>query len=448
MVSRSRRQFLKAAGAGAAALALPTFWRTTGAAPKLQLGLWNHWVPDANPNAIKIIENWGKKNNVEVKVTFISNNDMPTKAAAVARAGAGPDIMAFIQFDSGHYAHKLVACNDIMERLQKKLGEITPVARYTLLHGSKWIGVPIPLGSHSDLLQTRISLFKKHCGLDVTELFPAYASKRDQARVRKEWTYANFLAMAKKLHAAGVPFGASISECNDSCCWLYPLFMAYGSTPMNEQGEITLESDATLEALEYVVELAQYMPKGVYGWDDASNNRHLISGEGGAVINPPSSWVVAVRDASRIGADVWQHDVPYGPKGAFRGASQHNWCMWQHCREQGAGKELMEYMLEPENAYALIAASRGYDQPAFPKLYDAPTYANATPPKGTLYNYIPRGEENMVAAGMPAPAKYATHLWTKRLIPVMCGKAASGEMKPGEAIAWAVGQLEDYRAEG
>ena len=45
MFTQTRRQFFKTAGAGAAALALPTFWRTTDAKPKLQLGLWNHWVP-------------------------------------------------------------------------------------------------------------------------------------------------------------------------------------------------------------------------------------------------------------------------------------------------------------------------------------------------------------------------------------------------------------------
>ena len=448
MYTQTRRQFLKTAGAGAAALALPTFWRTTGAKPALQLGLWNHWVPGANPMSQKIIEGWGAKNNVEVKIDFIGSGDALPKAAAIARAGVGPDIFAFILFDSGLHADKLIPCNDLMDRLQKKYGETTAVAKYTLLHDGKWIGVPISIGSHTDVMQTRISLFKEHCGLDVTELFPTDEAKRDQARVRKEWTYTNFLAMAKKLHAADVPFGGAISECNDSCNWLHPLFAAHGSLAMDEKGEITLESDATLAALEYVVELSQYIPKGVYGWDDASNNRHIISGKGGAIFNPPSSWAVAVKDARPIGADIWHHDVPFGPKGAFRGAKQYNWCVWQHCKEPKAAMDLMEYMFEPENTYALIEASRGYDQPAFPKLYGAPTYANAAPPKGTLYNYTPRGEETMMAVGMPAPAVFAVKMWTKRFLPVMCAKAASGELKPKDAVKWAVGQLEDYKAEG
>ena len=55
-MKQTRRQFLKTAAAGAAAFALPTFWRTTDAKPKLMLGLWDHWVPASNPVMKKIVE--------------------------------------------------------------------------------------------------------------------------------------------------------------------------------------------------------------------------------------------------------------------------------------------------------------------------------------------------------------------------------------------------------
>ena len=40
-------------------------------------------------------------------------------------------------------------------------------------------------------------------------------------------------------------------------------------------------------------------------WDDASNNRALISGKAAYIWNPPSAWAVAKRDAPEVAADCW-----------------------------------------------------------------------------------------------------------------------------------------------
>ena len=122
----------------------------------------------------------------------------------------------------------------------------------------------------------------------------------------------------------------------------------------------------------------------------------------------------------------------------------------QHLVYLGIGEnflELVEYMGQKEQVHALIAASKGFDQPAFEAFFDAPTYAEIGPPKGTLYNYTARGDEVTIAAGWPAPPQIATLIFSKNTIPVMCAKAIAGELKPKDAITWAAGQLEDYKAE-
>jgi len=93
MAKQTRRQFLKTSAIGAAALSLPSFWRTTDAQTKLSLAIYSHWVPGANETSKRLIDEWGKKNKVETKVEYIGNvKDQLTKAAA-SRAGVGPDIM-------------------------------------------------------------------------------------------------------------------------------------------------------------------------------------------------------------------------------------------------------------------------------------------------------------------------------------------------------------------
>ena len=60
----------------------------------------------------------------------------------------------------------------------------------------------------------------------------------------------------------------------------------------------------------------------------------------------------------------------------------------------------------PEAIGKLLEAGQGFDVPPFEKL-DSPVWANAEPPKGTLYNFPPRGEVIVVLdEGKPEEHKF------------------------------------------
>src|SRR3954452_12725430 len=62
----SRRRALKLAGATAA---LPLVHiSTAGAAGKLSLALWDHWVPSGGPVMKQLIDAWAAKNKVDVQL--------------------------------------------------------------------------------------------------------------------------------------------------------------------------------------------------------------------------------------------------------------------------------------------------------------------------------------------------------------------------------------------
>jgi hypothetical protein len=66
----SRRRSLQIA---AAASTLPLVHiRTAGAAGKLAVGFWDHWVPQANPVMQKQVNTWADKNKVETSMDFTS----------------------------------------------------------------------------------------------------------------------------------------------------------------------------------------------------------------------------------------------------------------------------------------------------------------------------------------------------------------------------------------
>ncbi len=48
--------------------------RTAGAAGKLNIGFWDHWVPGANDVMQKQVNAWAEKNKVEVTADFITSS--------------------------------------------------------------------------------------------------------------------------------------------------------------------------------------------------------------------------------------------------------------------------------------------------------------------------------------------------------------------------------------
>lgn len=445
----TRRQFIKTVAAGGAAIAgataAPSLVRKAYAQkPKLSLGMWNHWVPGATDVQKAVIMEWAEKNKVDVTVDFIgpSATEMLTIASAEYRAGAGHDIMVLTTFDGLFFKDKLEPLDDVADYIQKEYGKFDEVSTYLSHVDGKWITLPAPTGSHSYPMVTRIDLWRQHAGIDVVDIFPPDFTRRDPKKVKK-FTYDAFLKACEKVHKAGSPFAGPISECSDADDWLCPLFLSFGSVPVTAKGEITIESDQTLEALDYMQKLIQYMPKEVYGWDDASNNRWIISGKGSAVQNPPSAWAVAVRTRPDVAAQLWHHDTPTGPKGRFRGCLYMTYGLWKFAKDKKVAKEFMKWFLESPQQWKILQAAQGYDMPQLKPLEAHPVWSEIGPPKGTQYNYIRRGDEHLIVGGYPAHPDIGVQIYRKYLIPVMTAKVTTGEMKPKEAMKWCAKELEE-----
>ena len=75
MIRSSRVTRRRALELSAAAAALPLVHiRTAGAAGKLNVGFWDHWVPQTNEVMTKQVNTWAEKNKVDVTIDFITLN--------------------------------------------------------------------------------------------------------------------------------------------------------------------------------------------------------------------------------------------------------------------------------------------------------------------------------------------------------------------------------------
>ncbi|MBW1697111.1 MAG: extracellular solute-binding protein [Deltaproteobacteria bacterium] len=440
----TRRQFIKTTALTAAAITAGPYVKTSHSAGKLAVGLWDHWIPGANDVSRKIIMDWGKKNGVEIKLDYITSVGFKqlTTIAAEARAKTGHDVMDLPTVETAKYTDSLEPMDDVVNAIISEYGELMPDAEYLGKIDGTWYSCPGPIGSHTYPMVSRLDLWKKHAGIDLKKIFPDNPN-RDPSLV-KTWTYDTFLEGCKKLHAAGFPFGNAIGPTSDAQDWTGPLFASFGSYPMDAKGNITFDSDETRAALEYMKKLTAVMPPDVYAWDDASNNRFIISGRGAAIQNPPSAWRVCVRDQPDTAKHLWHHDTPAGPKGRFRGSLSRMMGVWNFSKNKSTAKDLIHHLLKKEQQDQLIAVAGGYDIPLIKAFNRHPVWKNASPPAGTLYNYPIQGDEFQMLSGYPAPIGIAAQMYAQALIPNTIAKVCKEGKSIDDAIKWALDEIEGF----
>ena len=99
------------------------------------------------------------------------------------------------------------------------------------------------------------------------------------------------------------------------------------------------------QALEFYKKLIAFLPPDVAAWDDASNNKWLVSGKGAMIMNPPSAWAVAKRDAPQVAEQCWTHGFPSGPKGRFAPFLPYFWSTWNFSKNKEAAKSLLVHLV-------------------------------------------------------------------------------------------------------
>jgi len=199
-----RRRVLKTA---ALAAALPLVHiRGAGAAGKLTMGFWDHWVPKANDSLRAQVVAWGEKNKVEVEMDFVTSvgGKLMLTGAAQAQAKKGHDLMTFRDWEVQNHAEVLEPVDDLVKQIIAQAGAVNDVSTYLAQYKGSWRAVPTTVGSNYKGPVARISMLKKHANLDVTAMYPAEPRQTKEADA---WTWEAHLKDAEACHKAGVPFG-------------------------------------------------------------------------------------------------------------------------------------------------------------------------------------------------------------------------------------------------
>ena len=136
--------------------------------------------------------------------------------------------------------------------------------------------------------------------------------------------------------------------------------------------------------------------------------------------------------------------MPAGPKGRFAPFVPFFWGIWSFSKNRPAAKSLLAHLSQPMAIEKMVAASGGYDLPAFANLMTLKTWADEGPPKGTLYHYPnPYNHQILSIAAQPAPPKIARQIYVQGLMTKMTVRHMQGEPLE-KTLAWAEGEVEGY----
>ncbi|MFL5282117.1 MAG: ABC transporter substrate-binding protein [Rhodopila sp.] len=438
----TRRRALKLASASAA---LPLVHIRTGrAAGKVSVGFWDHWVPDGNEIMKKQCAAFGAAHQVEVQADFITSVGSKNilTIAAEAQARTGHDIQQFPGWEVQNHADQLEPVDDVMKRLMAKYGPVASASEYLFTSKGHWLAIPCSAGNQNKGPCGRISVLKDAAGLDVLKMYPPSADATPEA---ENWTYDTMLKAAEACRKAKMTFAIGLGTTADSVDTAGALFAAFGAEVITAKGDVNVHSDNVRQALEYGQQLVKYLPDDAVSYDDASNNRSLISGQSALIWNPPSAWAVARRDAPKVAADCWTFPAPKGPKGRFLPLGAFSWGIWNFSSNKTAAKELIEYLSQRENVEARCAVTLGYDVPPFASMTDFKVWNDVEPPKGTVYHYPIRKshhQQNCVAVA-PAPPEVAVQVYNRGTLPTMLAKLKSGQSIK-DVQDWAQDELEGF----
>ena len=213
------------------------------------------------------------------------------------------------------------------------------------------------------------------------------------------------------------------------------------------KGNIQVESDKVRQVLEYAQKLVKFLPADAVSYDDASNNRALISGKSALIFNPPSAWAVAKRDAPQIAADCWTFPAPAGPAGRFVPHLPYFWGIWKFGQNKSAAKDLIAYLMRARRrSRQRCNAVIGYDLPPFASMLDFKVWEEVEPPKGT----------RVQLSDAAVPERQAAHRRLRRrrrksrcrsttAAPCRrCSRSCRAGQSIKDVIAWAQDELEGF----
>jgi multiple sugar transport system substrate-binding protein len=410
-----RREFLQVGTSGLVGVAgILALRQPPAMAQQREISLlsWNHFVPASDEKLRQQAAAFSKQHGVKVQVDTIAHLQIPSKLAAEVQTQSGHDITILQRSQAYLYKKYLVPLDDMAESLGQKHGGWYDFARDYYIVDGQWLALGWLFGT-----------------------FPGLYNKRlfDEAGLPTPDTWEDLLKAGRVLKKRGHPVGIAISHCNDANTTFWSILWCHGGKVVEADGKTVAMRSPEMEAtVEYYKALFHdAMDNEVLSWDDASNNRFLVSGKGSWIHNPISAYETARGKNMPIHNDIYLHPTPAGPAGRYWGIGPAGLGIWKFSKQLPLAKEFLAYLFEEENCSAWIVASEGFNHPLL-RGYENHSVWQQNP----KFAILPKEGQYGRARGWPAkPNEYIQIVEDSFILPDMVAKAVTGTPTK-EAIQW------------
>jgi Bacterial extracellular solute-binding protein len=440
----SRRDFIKTSSAAAVVLGVgPTLLASCtagGSSSSSKKGfsilLWSHFVPKYDKWFDGWVKDWAKNNGVTVTVDHINQADLPAKTAAEFSAKSGHDLIEWITPPAA-YEPNVLDMKDVVQEAEGKYGSQIDFCKLSSFnpHTGKYYGfchtwTPDP-GDYRKSLWSQVGL------------------------PNGPRTYEQLLAGGAEIKGKlQTRMGIGMSPEVDSNMAARALIWSFGGSEQDARENVTLNSDATVAAVELMVKLyKQTMTSEVFSWTAASNNQGLIAGQLSYILNSISAYRSAQTTKRSVADDIFFVPALKGPSG-IGVASEHvirSYIVPKWAKNVDTIKQFLIDLVGADKD--AVDNSELYDFPAFaktPGVAPLPGWLQSDPfgsqPADKLA-LLANARQWSTNVGHPGPANAAVgEIFDTNVLPTMMANAARGKMTPKEAVSGAHDQCKQIFA--
>lgn len=402
----TRRRFLSSAGVAVGAAGMgwlaertPPAFAQRRTLTGLSLSLF---VPSGDERFTELMQEFGKQAGCDVRFDTVKVTDVPVKLAAEATAQAGHDLIDL--WEAFGYLHRqnLANIDDVMDDVARR-HEVYPGPKATFHIDGHWKVAP-------------------WYWLSFVGTYNVKHWKAANLPLPKTWD--DLHRAGAELKKRGAPVGIAISNCTDAILSWRNVMWCYGAKEVESDSKtIAINSPKTAEFLEFAKRFyTDAMTQEVLSWDDAGNNRLILSGKGSWVHNPVSIYIAAKDKDMPIAAEIDHHEGLSGPAGRYAATFNHGIGIWKFSKNIDLAKDFLRFFYQEDKYASWTAAAKGFCMSPFKKFEGHEVWKKD--PKLTL---LPKEGPYTRPQGWPGqPTQYIAAMDSKYLLPNMIAKVVTG----------------------
>jgi len=272
---------------------------------------------------------------------------IPSRAAAEVSAQKGHDLVMFLAPPSV-YEEQVIDMKDVYAEVEKKHGKPIDLAVKSTYNPKTQKYFAFSDSFVPDPVNYRVDLWGE------------IGMKPD--------TWEDVRIGGKKIKdKTGIPVGVGLSAELDTAMAMRAIMYSYGAHEQDAEGDLTINSPQTLEALKFVTALfKETMTPEVLAWDPSSNNRQMLAGRSSLVLNAISITRTGENDKLPIHEKIALAKSAKGPVRQIGLEHVMNcYVIWKFSENiDGAKKFLVDYI---DNFKQGFTASEYYNFPCFAK---------------------------------------------------------------------------------